>query len=60
MNWRPWRRRQADIPNGAYASTEKERAKERLANQRDRWPEVREASDRFATLVERAMRGQAR
>lgn len=59
MNWRPWRQRHANIPNGTYASTEKQRAKERLAHQRERWPEIKQASDKFAALVERAMRGEA-
>lgn len=57
MRW-PWRRREPPIVNGEAAAKAKHRAEDRLAEQQARWPEVIRASDRFAALVERALRGQ--
>lgn len=56
MSWWPWRR-PAPIVNGDHAAEAKHRAEDRLAEQRERWPEVIRASDRFAALVEQALRG---
>lgn len=58
MSWWPWRRReQPQVPNGEAAAKAKHRAEDRLAEQRKRWPEVTRASDQFAAIVERALRG---
>lgn len=57
MRW-PWRRhRHPPATNGHIAAEAKHRAEDRLAEQRRRWPEVRVASDQFAAIVERALRG---
>lgn len=55
MRW-PWRRREPPT-NGHIAEEAKHRAEDRLAEQRDKWPEVLKASDQFAAIVERALRG---
>lgn len=55
MRW-PWSRRERPIVNGE-ARKAKRRAEQKLAEQRQRWPEVVQASDRFAALVEQALRG---
>lgn len=56
--WWPWRRReQPPILNGDHAAEAKHRAEDRLAAQRKRWPEVTQAGDRFAAIVEQALRG---
>lgn len=55
MRW--WRRRKDPIVNGHAAAEAKHEAEDRLAEQRDRWPEVVRAGDRFAHLVEQALRG---
>lgn len=55
MRW-PWRRRERPIVNGEAARA-KHRAERKLEQQRQRWPEVVQASDRFAQLVEQALRG---
>lgn len=57
MRW-PWRRREPPTVNGHTAAQAKHRAERRLEQQRKRWPEVLQAGDRFAALVERALRGE--
>lgn len=57
MRW-PWQRRRPPTVNGRVAAEAKHRAENRLAEQNRRWPEVRQAGDRFAALVEQALRGQ--
>lgn len=56
MRW-PWRRTPPVIVNGEIARAAKHRAQDRLAEQRRRWPEVMQASDQFAAIVERALKG---
>lgn len=55
MRW-PWRRRERPIVNGE-ARKAKRRAERKLDEQQQRWPEVVQASDRFAAIVEQALRG---
>lgn len=55
MRW-PWRRRERPLSNGE-AKKAKHRAEQKLDEQRQRWPEVVQASDRFAAIVEQALRG---
>ena len=55
MRW-PWRRTWP-VVNGEVAKAAKHRAEDRLEKQLKRWPEVRAASDQFAAIVERALRG---
>ena len=57
MRWRFWRRREPPIVNGHIAATAKHRAEGRLEQQQARWPEVITASDQFAAIVERALKG---
>jgi hypothetical protein len=56
MRWRFWRRREPS-PNGHSAAVAKHVAEDRLREQRARWPEVHQAGDRFAALVEQALKG---
>lgn len=56
MRW-PWRRTPPAIVNGELAAQAKRRAEDRLARQKTRWPEVIKASDQFAAIVERALKG---
>lgn len=57
MRWWPWRRRERPIVNGHHAARAKHSAERRLAEQQRRWPEVVQAGDRFAALVEAALKG---
>jgi hypothetical protein len=56
MRWRFWRRREPPA-SGHSAAAAKHLAEDRLREQRNRWPEVHQASDRFAALVEQALKG---
>jgi hypothetical protein len=56
MTWWPWRRRETQT-SGHVAAEAKHRAEDRLREQRRKWPEVQQAGDRFAAIVERALRG---
>lgn len=55
MRW-PWTR-DPPVVNGAVARAAKHRAEDRLEKQQARWPEIHKASDQFAAIVERALRG---
>ena len=55
MRW-PWRRT-PPVVNGEVAKAAKHRAEDRLQKQEARWPEILKASDQFAAIVERALRG---
>lgn len=56
MRW-PWRRTPPVIVNGEIARAAKHRAEDRLVKQKARWPEIHKASDQFAAIVERALKG---
>lgn len=57
MRWLwPWHRTRPITVNGDVAAQEKRQAEKRLAQQKNRWPEVVVASDQFAAIVERALR----
>lgn len=56
MRW-PWHRDRPIIINGEVAKAAKHRAEDRLREQKARWPEIHRASDQFAAIVERALKG---
>lgn len=58
LRW-PWSRKHHPEGNGHVAREAKQRAEEKLQAQRERWPEVTQARDALAEMVERAMRGHA-
>ena len=57
MKW--WWSKPAEHSNGLPAEQAAIKAKHKLIEQQNRWPEVHRAADRFALLVEHAMRGQS-